>query len=160
MKTPATLALDALGIGYEVVQYEHDNIRSRRLGGFGNETAAITGLSADVLFKTLVVSLGTELAVGVVPVAGHLDLKAVAKALGAKKAEMAAPAAAERSSGYVTGGISPLGQRTKLRTVLDESAMPLDRLYVSGGRRGVQLSLAPADLVRACDALVAPIATW
>jgi Cys-tRNA(Pro)/Cys-tRNA(Cys) deacylase len=98
-----------------------------------------------------------ELVVGVVPVSGQMDLKALAAAVGGKRAEMADPAVAQRSSGYVVGGISPLGQRTRLRTVIDQSAMSYETLLVSGGRRGLQVELAPADLVRLTDAAVADI---
>jgi Cys-tRNA(Pro)/Cys-tRNA(Cys) deacylase len=111
------------------------------------------------LFKTLVVSVDGRLAVGVVPVAGSLDLKAIAAALGGKKAAMAEPAAAERATGYVTGGISPLGHRSRLPVVVDASARDWDTVYVSAGRRGLQVSLAPDDLVRVANATVAPIAT-
>ena len=111
------------------------------------------------MFKTLVVSTGPrQLAVGVVPVAGRLDLKALAAALGVKKVGMAEPKVAERSSGYVVGGLSPLGQRTPLPTVIDSSAEGLDRLYVSGGKRGLQVGLAPADLAAVTGATFAPIA--
>ena len=110
------------------------------------------------MFKTLLVRTDAGLAVGVVPVDRQLDLKAVATALGAKKAVMADPVEAERVTGYVVGGISPVGQRRALPTVLDASALDLDRVYVSGGRRGLDLSLAPADLVRATGATTAAIA--
>ena len=111
-----------------------------------------------MIFKTLVVTTGPrQLAVGIVPVAGRLDLKAIATALGAKKAELADPKVAERSSGYVVGGLSPIGQRTPLPTVIDASAEALDVMYVSGGKRGLQLGIAPADLAAATHATFAPI---
>ena len=126
--------------------------------GIGAEAARETGIEASTIFKTLVVTTGPrQLAVGVVPVAGRLDLKAIATALGAKKAELADPKVAERSSGYVVGGLSPIGQRTPLPTVIDASAEALDVMYVSGGKRGLQLGIAPADLAAATHATFAPI---
>ena len=110
------------------------------------------------MFKTLLADLDGKLVCAVVPVSGSLDLKALASALGGKKAAMADPQAAERSSGYVVGGISPLGQKTRLRTVVDASAISWDTVHVSGGRRGLSLELAPADLVRLTDAVVAAVA--
>ncbi len=153
--TPATDALTAAGVAFEPVEYAHHDDAT----GFGAEVTRETGLDAAVVFKTLVVSTGPrQLAVGVVPVAGRLDLKALAAALGVKKVEMAEPKVAERSSGYVVGGLSPLGQRTPLPTVIDSSAEGLDRLYVSGGKRGLQVGLAPADLAAVTGATFAPIA--
>jgi Cys-tRNA(Pro)/Cys-tRNA(Cys) deacylase len=109
------------------------------------------------VFKTLLAAVDGALVVAVVPVTGQLDLKALAAAVGGKRATMAEPAAAERSSGYVVGGISPLGQRTRLTTVVDSSAQDLPVMYVSAGRRGADLGLAPADLVRLLEARLAPI---
>ena len=109
------------------------------------------------MFKTLLASVDGRLVVGIVPVSGQLDLKAVAAAVGGKKATMADPAAAERATGYVVGGISPVGQKRAHPTVLDDSAMALETVYVSGGRRGLDLGLSPADLVRVTGATVAPI---
>ncbi|WP_282005008.1 Cys-tRNA(Pro) deacylase [Propioniciclava sinopodophylli] len=153
--TPATDALIAAGVAFEPVEYAHHDDAT----DFGAEVTRETGLDAAVVFKTLVVSTGPrQLAVGVVPVAGRLDLKALAAALGVKKVEMAEPKVAERSSGYVVGGLSPLGQRTPLPTVIDSSAEGLDRLYVSGGKRGLQVGLAPADLAAVTGATFAPIA--
>lgn len=153
--TPATDALIAAGVAFEPVEYAHHDDAT----DFGAEVTRETGLDAAVVFKTLVVSTGPrQLAVGVVPVAGRLDLKALAAALGVKKVEMAEPKVAERSSGYVVGGLSPLGQRTPLPTVIDSSAEGLDRLYVSGGKRGLQVGLAPADLAAVTRATFAPIA--
>jgi Cys-tRNA(Pro)/Cys-tRNA(Cys) deacylase len=125
---------------------------------YGEAAAAALGVEPSRLFKTLVASVDGQLAVGVVPVSGSLDLKALAAALGGKKANMAEPAAAERATGYVTGGISPFGQRTRLRTVLDESALQWPSMFVSGGRRGLQVEVAPADLIRLTAATVARIA--
>jgi Cys-tRNA(Pro)/Cys-tRNA(Cys) deacylase len=151
--TPATALLARRHVSYELHPYEHDP----RAASYGEEAAAALGVPAGRLFKTLVVSVDGRLAVGVVPVAGSLDLKAIAAALGGKKAAMAEPAAAERATGYVTGGISPLGHRSRLPVVVDASARDWETVYVSAGRRGLQVSLAPEDLVRAADATVAPI---
>ncbi|MFL6080368.1 MAG: Cys-tRNA(Pro) deacylase [Ornithinibacter sp.] len=152
--TPATVALTAAGVAFTQHAYEHDpTARS-----FGLEAADVLGLPAEQVFKTLVVDTGAGLAVAVVPVAGQLDLKAMADAVGAKRVTMADPAAAQRSSGYVVGGISPIGQKRRLPTVVDESAELFDVVYVSGGRRGLDLGLSPADLVRVTGADVADIA--
>jgi Cys-tRNA(Pro)/Cys-tRNA(Cys) deacylase len=154
--TPALDILTAAGVAFSVHEYDHE-VRHH----FGDETVAALGVPAVRVFKTLLASLTgagqPELAVGVVPVSGQLDLKALASTLGAKKAEMADPAVAQRSSGYVVGGISPLGQRTRLRTVIDASAMSFGTVLVSGGRRGLQVELAPADLVRLTEAIIAEI---
>lgn len=152
--TPATDALTAAGVAFELVEYTHHDDAT----DFGAEAARETGTDPYQIFKTLVVSTGPrELAVGVVPVAGMLDLKAIAAALGAKKAEMADPKVAERSSGYVVGGVSPIGQRTPLPTVIDESALGWERMLVSGGKRGLQIALAPGDLAAVTNATFAPI---
>jgi Cys-tRNA(Pro)/Cys-tRNA(Cys) deacylase len=118
----------------------------------------VLGLDPAQVLKTLFASVDGRLVVGIVPVAGQLDLKALAAAVGGKKATMADPADAERATGYVVGGISPVGQRRSHPTVLDESATAYDTVYVSGGRRGLDLGLAPADLVRVTGATVAAIA--
>lgn len=110
------------------------------------------------MFKTLLADVDGRLVVGIVPVTGKLDLKALAAAVGGKKAVMADPALAERRTGYVVGGISPIGQKSRHDTVLDETAELWDTVFVSGGRRGLDLELAPADLIRATDAVVADIA--
>jgi len=125
---------------------------------FGLEAAAALGLPPGRVFKTLLASDGRQLVVGIVPVDRTLDLKALAVALGLKKLAMADPAAAERSSGMVVGGISPIGQKRALPTVLDASAVEYDTVLVSGGRRGLDVELAPADLVRLTAATVHPIA--
>lgn len=130
-----------------------------KAGSYGEAAAAALGVPPDRLFKTLVASVDGKLAVGVVPVAATLDLKALAAALGGKKAAMAEPAAAERATGYVTGGISPFGQRSRLPMAVDASASEFATVYVSGGRRGLQVEVAPADLVRLTGAILAAIAT-
>ena len=153
--TPAISLLEASGVAYSVHEYE----RGEELKDFGREAAESLGLPFDQVFKTLVVDLddGRGLAVAVLPVSCLLSMKLVAAALGAKRATMADQRAAERSSGYVVGGISPLGQKRVLPTVLDESAELFDEIYVSGGRRGLDIAVAPADLIELLDAVVAPI---
>jgi len=154
--TPALDILTAAGVAFTVHEYDHT-----ASDHFGDETVAALGVTGERVFKTLIASITMsgkpELVVGIVPVSGQMDLKALAAAVGAKRADMADPAAAQRSSGYVVGGISPLGQRTRLRTVIDQSAMSYETVLVSGGRRGLQVELAPADLVRLTDAIVAEI---
>lgn len=152
--TPATAALTAAGVTFTQHAYDHDPAAP----SFGLEAAQALGLPAEQVFKTLLVDTGDGLAVGVVPVTGSLDLKALAAALGVKRVTMADPAAAERSSGMVVGGISPLGQRRALPTVVDESVDLFEVVYVSGGRRGLDVGLSPADLVRLTGASVADIA--
>lgn len=152
--TPATLALTTAGILFTAHVYEHDPANTN----FGLEAASALGLEAERVFKTLLADLDGELVVGIVPVTGKLDLKGLAAALGGKKAEMADPRLAERRTGYVVGGISPIGQKTRHRTVLDETAELWDSVYVSGGRRGFDLELAPSDLVAVTGAVVADIA--
>jgi len=147
------VALTAAGVTFSQHAYEHDpGARS-----FGLEAAEVLGLPPEQVFKTLLVDTGAGLAVAIVPVAGQLDLKAMASALGAKRVTMADPAAAQRSSGYVVGGISPIGQKRALPTVVDESAELFDVVYVSGGRRGLDVGLSPTDLVRVTHAVVADI---
>lgn len=152
--TPATVALTAAGIPFDTVSYVHDP----RAAGYATEAAEQLGLDPTRVFKTLVVSLDGRLAVGIVPAAGSLDLKALAGALGGKKAQLAEQREAERRTGYVAGGISPVGQKSFLPTALDESAMTFPTIFVSGGRRGFEIELAPADLASACSAVVAAIA--
>ena len=152
--TAATALLTRQGIPFTVHAYDHDP----RRGSYGLEAAQAMGVESGRVFKTLVADVDGTLAVGVVPVAAQLDLKALAAAVGGKKAAMADPAAAERATGYVTGGISPLGQRRRLRVVVDATALEFPTIYCSGGRRGLEIELAPGDLVRAANATVAPIA--
>ena len=152
--TPATALLGKLGIAHSVLGYRHDP----RDASYGAEAAQALGVAPEQVFKTLVAEVDGELTIGVVPVAGQLDLKALAAAVGGKKASMAGVAQAERATGYVTGGISPLGHRRRIPVVIDSSALGFPAVYCSAGRRGLELALAPADLVRAADAVVAPIA--
>jgi len=135
--------------------YAHDPSAA----SYGTEAAEALGIAPETVFKTLMVEVEGRLAVGVVPVSGNLDLKAFAAALGAKKASMADPAAAERRTGYVLGGISPLGQRQSAPTVVDSSALDLGTMLVSGGKRGLDVELAPADLIRLTSAVTAAIGT-
>ncbi|MEU5684359.1 Cys-tRNA(Pro) deacylase [Streptomyces venezuelae] len=151
--TPATVALTAAGTSFTVHSYDHDPSHP----SYGEEAAEAMGVSPDRVFKTLVAEVDGALTVAIVPVAGSLDLKALAAAVSGKKAVMADPAAAERTTGYVRGGISPLGQRKKLRTVLDESASAHPTICVSAGRRGLEVELAPGDLASLTDAVLAPI---
>jgi Cys-tRNA(Pro)/Cys-tRNA(Cys) deacylase len=151
--TPATVALTRAGITFAMHSYDHDP----RAASYGLEAAAALGVSADRVFKTLLAEVDGRLAVGVVPVDGQLDLKALARALGASRAVMADPAVAERATGYVVGGISPLGQKRRSPTVLDESALAHATIFVSAGRRGLDLEIAPADLVRALEATTGQI---
>jgi Cys-tRNA(Pro)/Cys-tRNA(Cys) deacylase len=125
---------------------------------FGREAADALGVEPDRVFKTLLADVDGALVVGIVPVTGKLDLKALAAAVGGKKAVMADAALAERRTGYIVGGISPIGQKARHDTVLDETAELWDTVFVSGGRRGLDLELAPTDLIRATHAIVADIA--
>jgi Cys-tRNA(Pro)/Cys-tRNA(Cys) deacylase len=136
----------------------HPYTHQATAGAYGPEAAAALGVPAAQVFKTLVATVDGNLAVAVVPVTGQLNLKALADALGGKKAEMAQADAAERATGYVTGGISPIAQRKRLPVVVDESALDWPAVYCSAGQRGLQVELAPADLIRVTDAQVAPIA--
>jgi len=153
--TPATALLTAQQVEHTLHPYDV----SPDAPNYGALVAEAIGVAPERVFKTLVAEVDGGLVVGVVPVTGELDLKALAQAAGGKRAVMADRAAAERSSGYVRGGISPLGQRKKLPTVVDDSALGLDLMYVSAGRRGLQVSLRPADLVRLTDAVAATIRT-
>jgi len=153
--TPATALLASQRVSHTVHTYDHDP----RHASYGTEASETLGLSPARVFKTLVAEVDGALTVGVVPVGTQLDLKALAAAVGGKKAKMADVAAAERATGYVAGGISPLGQRKRLPVVLDVSATNFDTIFCSGGRRGLEIELAPTDLARLANAIVAPIAT-
>jgi len=151
--TPATVVLAREAVAFTVHAYPHDP----EAASYGEEAAAVLGVSAERVFKTLLADVDGALTVAVVPVAGRLDLKALAAAVGGKRAAMADPAAAERATGYVLGGISPLGQKRRHRTVVDDSALTHASVYVSAGRRGLEIELAPADLIRLTDAVTAPV---
>ena len=151
--TPALKALDAAGVGYSQHEYAHDP----RAESFGLEAATALGLDPAVVFKTLMVTVDGRLTVAVVPVAGRLDVKALARAVGGSKASMSEVAAAERATGYVAGGISPLGQKRPHPTVVDATALAHATVYVSGGRRGLDIGLDPTDLIALTQAIAAPI---
>lgn len=151
--TPATQELTRMDVTFTLRPYDHADDNSH----FGEEAAAALGVEPTRIFKTLVADASGELVVAVVPVARQLDLKALAAAVGTKRAQLADPAAAARSSGYVVGGIPPIGQRTALRTVIDASALDHPTVLVSAGKRGLQVELAPADLIRVTNGLTAPI---
>lgn len=153
--TPAIAALTRAKVAYTLHPYHHDPATT----AFGDEVVRALGWPADRVFKTLVASVDGTLTVGIVPVAAQLDLKALAAATGGKKAGLAKVADAERSSGYVAGGISPLGQRKPLPTVIDETATLFDSIMVSAGRRGLQVELSADDLARLTRAIFAPIAS-
>jgi len=151
--TAATALLTKQGIPHTVHSYAHDP----RRGSYGAEASEALGVAPGRVLKTLIADVDGRLTVGVVPVAAQLDLKALAAAVGGKKAAMAGVAAAERATGYVAGGISPLGQRRRLPVVIDSAALEFPTVFCSGGRRGLEIELAPGDLVRAANATVAPI---
>jgi len=151
--TAATALLTRQRIPHSVHIYTHDP----RHGSYGAEASEALGVEPGRVLKTLVADVDGKLTVGVVPVAAQLDLKALAAAVGGKKAALADVAAAERATGYVAGGISPVGQRKRLPVVIDSTAMEYPTVFCSGGRRGLEIELAPADLVRAAAATVAPI---
>jgi Cys-tRNA(Pro)/Cys-tRNA(Cys) deacylase len=152
--TRATQQLARLGIGHTLHRYEHDP----RHPSYGQEASEALGVPPDRVFKTLIADVDGQLTVAVVPVGGSLDLKALASAVGGKKAAMADPVQAERASGYVTGGIAPVGLRRPLPVVVDETALRHDTVFCSAGQRGLEIELAPADLVTAAGARTAPIA--
>jgi Cys-tRNA(Pro)/Cys-tRNA(Cys) deacylase len=153
--TPATALLTKAGATFTLHPYEHDV----RAESYGDEAAAALGVDLQRIFKTLIASVDGRLVCGVVPVAGRLDLKALAAAVGGKRAELADPSAAARATGYVVGGISPLGQKSRLPVVIDASAGAFETVYVSAGKRGLQVQLAPSDPFRLTAAVLAPIAT-
>jgi Cys-tRNA(Pro)/Cys-tRNA(Cys) deacylase len=151
--TPATIALTGAKIGFTVHEYTHDP----KAGSYGLEASEALGVPPERVFKTLVAAVDGTLTVGVVPVHRQLDLKALAAAAGGKKAVMAEVAAAERATGYVAGGISPVGQKKRLPVIIDESALTLDTIFCSAGRRGLEIEINPADLIKSADATVARI---
>jgi Cys-tRNA(Pro)/Cys-tRNA(Cys) deacylase len=153
--TAATIVLERAKIPFTRHEYAHD----ARTESYGLEASEALGVPPERVFKTLVAAVDGSLAVGVVPVRRQLDLKALAAVTGGKKAVMADVAAAERATGFVAGGISPVGQRRRLPVVVDESALPFGTIFCSGGRRGLEIEIAPADLIRAAGATVAAIAT-
>ncbi len=158
--TPALAALRAAGIAHDVHEYALDERVASRGGrhAYGLEAAAALGVAPERVFKTLVAWVDDRLVVAVVPVAGELDPRRLADAMDGRRAVMAEPGVAERATGYVVGGISPLGQRRRLATVIDSGALEHPTVFVSAGRRGLQVELAPAELVRLAGARVAPIA--
>ncbi|MBA4500964.1 Cys-tRNA(Pro) deacylase [Marinobacterium marinum] len=153
--TPAINSVRKAKVAHQVHEYQHEASSE----SYGTEAVEKLGLAPELVFKTLVVSLeGKGLAVGVVPVAGKLSLKQIARAAGVKKAAMADPAEVERVTGYVLGGVSPLGQKKRLPTFIDISAQSLQAMHVSAGRRGLEIELSPDDLCRLTAARFAPIA--
>lgn len=163
--TPAVDQLVQLGITHQLRSYDHDPSSQ----SYGTEAAEALGLDPDSVFKTLLVQLSGRhsgrrpdapdlLVVALVPVTGRLDLKALARVAGAKKAEMAPPALAERTTGYIVGGMSPFGQKKRLETYVEETIELLDIVNVSGGRRGLEIGLRPEDLISVLEATVAPLA--
>src|SRR5580693_9560964 len=151
--TTATVALERAGISFALHEYAHDP----RHESYGLEASQALGVPPERVFKTLIAEVDGTLVTGVVPVTGQLDLKALAAAAGGKKAAMAPVAAAERATGFVAGGLSPVGQRKQLPVILDSTAMDFPTVFCSAGRRGLEIELAPADLARAAQATVARI---
>lgn len=151
--TPATMALTNAKADFTLHPYEHDASAQ----AYGEEAADALGVPYERIFKTLVAEVESGLAVAVVPVAGKLDLKALAGVLNSKRAAMAEAAKVERVTGYVVGGISPLGQRKQLPTVVDSSALDFETIYFSAGRRGLQIETAPDNLITLTRAVTAPI---
>ena len=155
--TPALLALEAAGVAFTVSEFHHEPGERN----YGQVAAEALGVEPDRVFKTLVANLtteqGVEQVVGIVPVSGQLSLRELAAAFGAKRAEMCPVELAQRLTGYVVGGISPFGQKKRLRTAIDETCILFDTIFVSGGKRGLDIELAPDDLVTLLDAVVAPI---
>lgn len=155
--TPAIEMLRAAGVDHEVFDYEHDPTHP----SYAEEAVEALGVDPESVFKTLMVEFeDASFAIGVVPVQAMLDVKAIARAAGHKRATMAPPGVAERRSGYVVGGISPFGQKRPVPTFVDEWATTLDLLYCSAGRRGLEVAVAPSALVDVLDATFAPIAGW
>jgi len=157
--TPAVKAAKKAGIQFKLHEYPHDTqASSANAISYGEEASFLLDVSPQQVFKTLLVITNTNhLAVAIIPISHQLNLKSVAKALGAKKASMADPHDAEKATGYVLGGISPLGQKKRLPFVIDETATYFKTVYVSGGRRGLEMELAPQDLIKLCFATIANI---
>jgi Cys-tRNA(Pro)/Cys-tRNA(Cys) deacylase len=153
--TPAIRLLVSHGVEFQVHEFEHQPGQRN----FGEVAAQAIGADPDRVFKTLVVNVDGDQAVGIVPVSGQLSLREMAVALGAKRAEMCPVATAERITGYVAGGISPFGQKKQLRTVIDETCQLFDTIYVSGGKRGLDIEIDPNLLIGVLGATVAPIGT-
>lgn len=151
--TPAVRALEAAGVEFSIHAFSHDPAARE----YGTEAADALGVERDQVFKTLVVLADAAPAVAIVPVSAQLSFKAAGAALGTKRVEMCDTTRAERTTGYVVGGISPFGQRKRLATIIDSTCERYERIYVSGGRRGLDLGVAPADLVRLLDATIAPL---
>jgi Cys-tRNA(Pro)/Cys-tRNA(Cys) deacylase len=153
--TPATVALDRAKVSYTLHPYAHDS----RAGSYGEEAAALLGIDPRRIFKTLIAAVDGRLVCAVVPVASRLNLKALAGAAGGRRADLADPAKAQRATGYVLGGISPFGHKSAIPVVVDASATGFETVFVSAGKRGLQVELAPADLLRLTGAQTAAIAT-
>ncbi len=152
--TPAVRAMEQAGVAFQLLEYDYDPSADE----IGLQAAQALGKPPSTVFKTLVVALDSgELICAIIPSDARLNLKSVASAAGAKKADLSDPKKAERTTGYVVGGINPLGQRKRLRTFIDASAPLLDEIVVNGGRRGLQIALSPADLILATSAVVTPL---
>ena len=155
--TPAIVVLEAAGVHFSVTEFQHEPGE----GNYGHVAAAALGVDPERVFKTLIASLttdvGVEQVVAIVPVSGQLSLRGLALVLGGKRAEMCPVDLAQRLTGYVVGGISPFGQKKRLRTAIDETCVLFDTIYVSGGKRGLDIEIAPDDLVAVLDAAVGPI---
>ena len=163
--TPATVLLTTAGVRFRIHEFDHDPAERN----YGAVAAAALGADPDQVFKTLLAQVDgharvpglppATIAVGIVPVSGQLSLKELAAAVGAKRAEMCDPTLAQRITGYVVGGISPFGQKKQLPTAIDETALLFDTVFVSGGKRGFDIEIAPGDLIAVLHAVVAPIGT-
>lgn len=152
--TPGIHVISKAGISHNIHEYEHDPASA----GYGNEAAEKMGVDPARVFKTLIVTVdGKMLAVGVIPVTGMLSMKLIARAAGGKKASMADPQEVQRRTGYVLGGVSPLGQKNRLKTLIDASAKAFDTIYISAGRRGLEIELSPEDLARLTSGQLVPL---
>lgn len=154
--TPALAALIAAGVPHELVKFEHDS-RERSFGVEAVDALTAAGVAAGQIYKTLIITVPDGFAVAMLPASSKLSLKAAAAALGVSKAIMAEPAAAKRATGYLLGAVSAFGQRALLPTVVDSGALAWDRVYCSAGRRGWDVAVAPADLIRLTGAVTAAI---